>query len=596
MKTRRHTFTAVLGQAALFGVTALLGCDGESSLSDPDNWEFPTWQTKEDALGEGLTRTDDINARVFQGFNAVTDGSVGEECVLPKSGPISFAQFRAGSSTSEETLKYIESLDELQTSLQLDAKAQVKAGPLGVKASTSITKEFASSETSLSILLRSTAAYSVINQDNLELTDTARELATSDPAAFVRKCGTHFVSGVEYGAELRLLITIETNSVEEKERIRTELEAEGIQAGAATIDAGISTELSEVLKEEGVTVTARAETYGFQTSVSMTAVEKSPLDPSAMATARKAVEEMKQSVARDMCNDQGEAAPGGVCDGNPALGYLANGSRSARPTGVELRAYRAAANFPDDIASIDAFLEQRRLAENAVAYIEDHARAYNKLLRTYNEEIGGLLRSPTKYDYAVYNPDEVFEWVPQEELRKYAETMANGFDPDEGTGVSIIEDSLRECWDRAESGDFSGCQAEPKRLDGLQALFDSYQTMRIRPIYYSVLPEALEWQDAQPECAPGTRLPDKFEATRLFTAITGNPNVPQPEHADTVDAPWAIWVGDKFGDCDEGLLLELSNNGGETFCYKNPALDWDMELPAFCIPNAGPYGSEVPSL
>lgn len=580
---------------ASFALLSAFGCDAATEASDPGSWEFPSWGSKEDALGEGLSRTTDLGVRVFEGFNAVTDASVGEACVRADGDTTGFTPFRAGATTSEESLEYIESLDQLHESLQLDATAQVKAGPLGVDASTSITREFKSSETALSILLRTKSTYLVINQNRLDLTDEASALATSDPAAFVRKCGTHFVGGVEYGAELRLLITIQTNSIEEREAIRAGLEAEGIQAGPTTIGAGLSTSLSEVLEQKGVTVTAHAETQGFQSSVSLTAIEQNPLDPSAMALAKEAVADMKASIAHDLCHDQGESAPGGTCNGTKALGYLANGGRSARPTGVELRAYRAAADFPDDPASIDAFLAQRRLAENALAFIEDHARLYAKVLRVHSEEVGGLLDSPNPFDYAIYNPNDEFDWVTEQDLRKYAEMVLAGFDPENGSAVEIIADSLRDCWNRAESGDFGDCQGEPERLQAVRALFDSYETQRIRPIYYHLVEDTLEWQDAEEACPAGFRLPNKYEATRLYTAVTANPAVPEPRFADVLDEEWALWVADEFGGCDQGsgLFLEFGTDGGNTFCYENPALASDMELPVLCVPNAGPYGADV---
>jgi hypothetical protein len=576
-----------------------LGCDAEGEVwSDPEGWEFPEWETKEDTLADGLTRTSDTSALVFRGFNAVTDATVGETCVVPSAGPTELASFRAGADVSRQTMSYVESLEELQRELDLDVRAQVKVGPLGVEGRAGITESFKSTETSLALLLRSTHVYTVINQDQVELTDDALALARTDPEAFVRKCGTHFIAGVEYGAELRVLITIETNSVEQKEEIRAELGTSGIKAGPATIDADVAMTLSETLESRGVRVTAKAEAFGFDTGVSLVGIEANPLDPSALAVVEEATDELRASVERDRCNDRGTSAPGGQCDGHAALGYLANGGRTALPTGVDLRGYRLTANFPDDQATIDAFLEQHNRAQLALGYIGAHARRFQEIVRIFNDEVGGMLDAATPYDYAIYDLGDVLAFVPERELRAYAETMALGLDPRTGSAVEIIGDSLGPCWDRADFGDFSACQDAPA-LAGVDALIESYSQRRIRPVFYTIGERTAEWQDAASVCGPGTRLPNKYEATRLANALWRNPDIPEPRfEGDEIGTDVALWVADERGDCGtaEGTYACIGTKATAVHCYENPLLGSDMELPVLCIPNAGPYGAEVPPL
>ena len=595
----RQPLSAALLVALLAPVVA---CDAPPADGDPDAWEFPEHAGKDDALSGGLVASDAQTVRVFDGFNVVVDASVGDSCVQPRSGPIELAAFRAGGDISEETMRYVETLDELHEALDVSAQAQVKVGPLGGGASLGIAKDFKSTETSLAILLRSRHHYTVINQDSHFLTDEALELAEQDADAFVRKCGTHYVAGVEYGAELRILIQIETRSAQEKEEVRAELEANGIRAGAANIDAGVSTTLSETLTREGVTVTARTEIRGFEPSVSLAAIEGNPLDPSAMALAKQATEELHASVKADKCHDQGEHGPGS-CDGRPALGYAANGSRTARPVGVQLQPYRQTADFPNDADAINAFLEQEQAAERAMAFVGAHADLFNVVTRVYNDEVGAMLASNTPYDFTLYRPDKAFVAAAHDHVMAAAETLGELYDPERGGYTKLLATSVADCWDRAQFNDFSDCQGRPDAASSFQTVEDGLdrydEEMRIRPIYYTVADATSEWDEAVEACPAGSRLPNNFESTRLLAALAINPDVPEPRfRPDEVKGEWALWVSDEFGDCDSesGAYVEFEGSNVKTACYRNPLLASDMELPVFCIPNAGPYGANVPAL
>ncbi|MBL4688461.1 MAG: hypothetical protein JKY37_27985 [Nannocystaceae bacterium] len=574
-----------LGLLSLTLLSTVPACDpGESGKADdPHAWEFPNW-TKDDSLGDGPSRTSDPNVRIFRGYNVVTDDALGENCVIPDE-----QRYVAGSVEWAETMTLVETLEELNTALGIDAKAQVKAGPLGIDAGVQFSKSFRSSDTSLTLLLRTAQSYAVMNRDRVRLSETALQLAESSPADFTRKCGTHYVAGVQFGAELRVMITIETSSSQDKQELKTQLGLKGIKAGPADIGGQIKTEVSNLLAQKALRVSARAEAIGFTTSKSLAAIENDPLEGSGgLVEALKA--ELAASVDRDLCND------GGQCDGAVTVGYKENSNRSARPIAVEKRAYRAAVNFPQDDQSVDAFIEHDNEAAVALSLVEKHARVYTTTTRIYNEEVDAIRTSDTPYDFALYARNAFGELAAQESaLLNYADQQADIFGQEDGTAVRAIAESLNACWDRAVRGDFSGCQTRTG-LDEVYDILERYSKKRIRPVFYTVAEDTEEWDDIS--CPSGSRLPDRFEGSRLYAAVMRNPDIPAPRYTEGFfeNENHGIWVTDTEGYCDanEGLWLQYwSGNKLSYGCIENRLDTTDIELPVLCVPNAGPFGTAV---
>ncbi len=585
MNSSTRVFRTVRALLPQLLACSLLACDGGGGDAEPDeSWAYPE-AGKEDALADGPNPTTDRGVEIFRGYNVVTDNALGIECVEPRA-----RRYRAGATAWSETMTVVESLEEFHSALGIDAKAQVKAGPLGVDAGGSFNNEFTSNENTLTLLLRARASYGVVNRDPVALTEDALALAQSSPAEFARHCGTHFIEGVEYGAELRVLISVETESFRDKEEIKSQLAASGISAGPATVGAELKTSVSEILEQRASRISAKAEAFGFNTSASLAAIEGNPLD-SAAGLVEKIKTDLNTSIDADQCAD------GGGCASESIGGYEDNSNRSAAPVGVSKRTYRTATNFPKDTASLEAFRAHDNQIAGALTNVEKHARAYATVSSIYHQEIGAILESEVPYDFAIYGTGEFGSSAAnQQKLIERAAQMRDVFNLDDGEAVALISDSIATCWDRAVQGDFTGC--DETELDRVDALLDDYAERRIRPVYY-LLPsdETVEWQDA--ECPDKTRLPDRFEASRLYAAVRRNQTIPEPRYTEEYfeNENFGIWVREP-GFCaqDEGAWVQFKANTLAAGCYENRLATVDIELPVLCVPTAGPFGASVREL
>jgi hypothetical protein len=589
-----------LALALPLGLTA---CDpgSEEDDSDPDSWAYPDWSTKSDDLGSGLTATRDAVVQIFDGYNRVTDTPGGRNCVLPSPGPLELAAFRAGGDVLTTELQYISTREELEEALGIDAQATIKVGPLGGGGSFGFAKTYKSSENTLAILLRTRQMYTVVNQQRHNLTDEALGMLESDASQFVRECGTGYIAGVAYGAELSLLIQIETSSLAETMEIKSKLETQGIKAGPATIDASLGQKFTSALENESAKVSVKVEARGFVPKVDINAL--GALDANAFMVAGTAQKELQDSVALDKCHDQGDSGPG-TCGGAPARGYLANGARVGVPMGVLALPFTRTANLPGDQAIVDGLLEVNRAADNAIAVLEDYADIYRTMVGIHNDEVGAMLDSDAPYDFAIFDPsDELRAEITFTGLQSIASEWADAYEPEGGSEVRKLADLVQVCWSRAQFGDFSDCQTDPAETSEGQeilATIQEYAGTRIRPVYYTFAPDAVEWDIAADECATGFRPPTASEAARLWSAVERNPGI--PESADgpgVLQSNRGAWFDDKGVDCreEEGAFIErLSSGQFATGCHENGFFSDDPELVALCVPTSGVYGSSVPEL
>jgi hypothetical protein len=579
-----------------------LGCAADDGGSaDPSEWEFPAWASKSDDIGSGLTSTRDPVVLAFDGYNHVADIPIGRNCVLPEPGQLEFASFRAGGDQLTTEFTYIDTRESLEEALGIDAAAAIKIGPLGGGGSLGIAKRFKSSNKSLAILLRTRQVYTVVNQDRHNLTGDALSMLQSDASQFVRECGTGYIAGVAYGAELTLLIQIEASTLDESKEVKTKLEAEGIKAGPAQIDGSLGTAFSRALSNENVKVSVHVEARGFVPQVDIGAL--GALDENAFTVAGEAQKELQASVARDKCHDQGDAGPG-TCDGAAAKGYLANGARVAVPMGVLHQPFQRAANFPGGQAVVDSLLEVDRDANEAIATLVEYAELYRAMVGIHNDEVGAMLASDAPYEFMFYdNSDQPLQGVSFPQVQDYAATWAPAYEPDNGTQVRALADAVRDCWSRAQFGDFSDCQARPRETEAASEVMETmatYAEQRVRQVYYNFDATALNHGPAETACPPGSRQPSAAEATRLWFAVERNPAMPACTDIDAIlEGDNGIWYDDGGASCaeEEGAWIEKGNDGTfRTGCHEDGFFSDDPELVALCVPTSGVYGANIPEL
>jgi len=582
-------------------ILLMAACDAGPD-EDPDSWEFPEWGGKEDQIGSVLTVTRDPSAQVFDGYNHVVDAAIRRNCVLPKDGGLAFADFRAGGDQISTELQYLTSRKQLEQALDIDTQAKLALGPLGGAGQLALSRTFKSSERTVSILLRSRHVYTVINQQSHALTDEALAVLQSDPGQFARECGTDYIAGVAHGAELVLLIQIESATLDKKLQVQSKLEASGIKAGPASLDASLGAKFTSALADETVNVSVSVQARGFVPTVDLAAL--ATLDGDAFGVAAAAQKELRASVELDKCHDQGETGPG-TCGSAKARGYLGNGARVAVPMGILRQQFQRTANFPSSPALVDALLQASRAADQANAVLEDYAEIYDAMLAIHADEVGALVASDRPFDFGIYDTtpamreDFTFdEWVA------HATGWAEAFEPASGELVEKLAAALQPCWSRAEFTDFSECATKPASTPDGQAVLATiaeYAEARVRPVFYTAGPDAVKHGDALGSCPTGWRLPSKAEANRLWFAIERNPDIAAPVNADgQLQSERATWYEDAGQDCasNEGAYLErLADGTFRTGCYVPGGIfASDMRLPAACVPKSGLWGTNVPKL
>lgn len=595
----RRTFSSALALAAL--VLSVPACTPASS-DDPETWEFPDWGTKGDQIGTALTVTHDASAQVFDGYNRVVDAAIRRNCVLPEDGGLALADFRAGGDVIDTELQYLSSRKQLEQALDIDAQAKLALGPLSGSGQVGLGQSFRSSDRTVSILLRSRHVYTVINQQAHELTDGALATLQSDPAQFIRECGTEYIAGVAHGAELVMLIQIESSTLDKKLQVESKLAASGIKAGPATLDASLGSKFASALADESAEVSVFVQSRGFVPSVDLAALSK--LDGDAFAVAAEAQKQLRASVELDKCHDQGAAGPG-TCGGAPARGYLGNGARVAVPIGILRQEFQRTGNFPGTSVIVDAMLEAARAADQANAVIEDFAELYDAVLSVHADEAGAMVDGGRPYDFGIYDTTPmVREDFTYDEWTDHAAGWAETFDPGGGEAIDRLTAALQPCWSRAEFGDFSDCATKPGQTDdgeALLALFAEYDGARVRPVFYASAVNPTTHGDALGSCPKAWRLPTKAEASRLWYAIERSPDVAAPTAGDGIlQNQRAAWYDDAGQDCaaEDGAYLErLADGTFKTGCYRGGGVfSSSMRLPALCVPKTGLWGTGVPKL
>jgi hypothetical protein len=591
----RHAYT--LGLAFV-----LAACTTTDGREDSEGWTFPQWGSKEDQLGLALTVTRDPSAQVFDGYNHVVDAAIRKNCVLPEDGGLEFADFRAGGDLISTELSYLTSRKQLEQALDIDTQAKLALGPLNGSGQLELHRNFKSSERTVSILLRSRHVYTVINQQSHALTDEALAVLQADPAQFARECGTDYIAGVAHGAELVMLVQIESTTLDKKMQMQSKLEASGIKAGPASFDASLGASFMSALADESARVSVSVQSRGFVPSVDLAALAK--LDGDAFAVAATAQKELRASVELDKCHDQGDAGPG-ACGGAAARGYLGNGARVAVPMGILRQQFQRTANFPSTPALVEALLSSSRAADQASSVLEDYAELYDGILAIHVDEVGAMMESERPFDFGIYDTTPaVREDFTFDEWLAHATSWAESFDPEDGDLVETLADALQPCWSRAEFMDFSECATKPEATSAGQAVLATmaeYAEARVRPVFYAAAEDAVEHDDALHSCPQGWRLPNESEASRLWYAIERNPEIAAPVNAEgRLMTDRAGWYDDAGQDCDsnEGAFLERLPDGTfTTGCFANGGfLASNLLLPVTCVPKTGVWGTNVPKL
>lgn len=172
------------------------------------------------------------------GWNSVTNEAVPSVCV-------EFVEGREPAQTRSMSMHEVSDNYDLMQRMGMSAEASVKAIGLETSGKASFAKDTHISRFSSNFVMNATVengvrytapsragsgdgAASAVPAGEVRLTAGALELAKRrDPAEFIHRCGHGYVSAVHSGAKLTAVITVDTNSREEHQRVSAELSGSG---------------------------------------------------------------------------------------------------------------------------------------------------------------------------------------------------------------------------------------------------------------------------------------------------------------------------------------------------------------------------------
>lgn len=565
--------------------------------------------------GEAISTTNET-LEIYSGYDLLFDRTTPSPCIQRADGQA--PDMLVTSPQLELTVDTISNRDELARSLGVDMGLQAAYGPVSGNAAFNLLNEYSQSSRSISFLLKMREGYVVRtrNRNDVQLTEHAQELLSTDLNRFVSECGTDYVDGIRFGAELFVMITFTAESDQAASEIKSSIE---MTSRVPTVEANgeLSMTMTENASHQGVTTSIRAVANGFDI------IETSTADGGcaniqgedgesllAMLASDGVTPElfnhidcikglMHQSVATDRCRDAGE----GSCDGAASPGYHAAGYRNSGPTGVVLGRYSAAQGVTADSSAFNYINTQRQQVE---LFVRDINRIRLQTRNVYIDDLRPFLEAPAE-DRALYNVSGSNGVArSMNELVSVVQSWVDMFHPaDEQQWGSVDRDLtglIEACWESSALNLEHSCIPENQRADNLPecqnalAELERYEnTSRISRLDVVVLPETIMFDDvayigssaveACSEIGVGYRLPTRSEVQLLDLLILAGP-VPW-----TPDAPNEVWYGDA-ADCGDNLMdinpaYHATQQGGEFLCTGRTA-----SRAAICVPSSGP----VPAL
>ena len=154
--------------------------------------------------------------------------------------------------TNEETeLSTKTTAEARSTALRINAAASVSVGVVSASAGVGLATNQRFSRHDLIIAIQvSVTTRSETYESGIRLIDEVADLAATNPVQFLATCGDRYISSVTRGGELLILLTISTQSEEDRSALETSLSAS--YAGTGSIDVDVARELQQTLSERRV--------------------------------------------------------------------------------------------------------------------------------------------------------------------------------------------------------------------------------------------------------------------------------------------------------------------------------------------------------
>jgi hypothetical protein len=568
---------------------ALLGFVCAACVADDssvDDWSDPG--KADDPTAGGVVATHAPEVRVLDGFHALLDTTSGPCLESTGTGP----QFQIGAIEKLFELRFLKEKEDLAQTLGIDVGLKIKYGAASGAATASFLDNFKQTGSATHLLVSARASYRVTNRRPVKLTTDAAELLTSDPRAFLHRCGNFYVNGVEHEAQLFVMIRLDAQTEDAARTITADL---GLQGGttALGVDATVKGKLEQLAKREDVTVEVSVLDRGFLTDGGTTGVISSLLAGGLDAMTFDKIDGVRRSMLdslnADACRDGGMGLA--QCTGDRP-GYAENAVRNAVPVRIDLRPYARATNAPVGGAG-SPYETMRKLIDGANRHLRALSRNATRMDAIVNDEIGPFLDAPAtrQATYGIAPPAAPVFTL--DALIATASRFRDTFDPEHlGSPAAALHDEISRCWASTLEGGIDTC-ATPDAVPELPqmkateaALADYTASGRVVPLRFSV-DGVQRFEDAEASCASkARRLPTFDEAQRLAIAI-GFAELPRTTETRLA---FAAWHADR-SMCTGGQFGTFSNIPGgahgnlctpDTFLAQHP-------VTTLCVPPGGPF-------
>lgn len=554
-------------------------------------------------------------------YHELFDKSADTPCVKYQDGGL---YARVSEPARNLSIDMVSSKEDLARKLGVDLNVKARYGVIAGNAAVNLLDEYSSSSNSVSYLLEARNDYVV--RDHVQgdraiiLSEAGVKALSAGPNEFVRRCGTHYLNAVRYGARFYILITYKAMSHESKLTMDASLGIDGSIAASGDI----KTRLETTAKQSGVHVTIKTASTGFQLQQApsgeiIKAFESAKVDQALFSAAAKLYLAMAEAVQQDYCMDSGEAQ----CKGQQSPGYFNRTRRDTSVTGAQLASYHSLGNATNSAA----FGKIKKRVEAVNRYLRAYSETQVRMESIYNDEIRPFLDADQKQK-AMYNvappgkplrtPQDVYNVAKKLDELIYPPTGGVM-----GTLRADIHDRIAACLDAVnvditasctKGEQYSGSGQAPNReleaeetkaYNQLYGFFDDYHdTKRILPLAVSPAPVAVGYGLAKVQCdvlatvvnrqleKAGSsnkvvyRLPKYSEV--LWLAPMLSHGAVKWSGASIANATWYAPEGSK-GSCgsDHPYLLNEPGSASATFAC---AVDdwWDDALVPLCVPASGP--------
>ena len=581
-------------------------------------------ESQDEAVTESdIVTTYNGDLSLLGSYNELFDKAADTQCVRYENGG---EHARVAEPSRDLSIELVKKKEELAQKLGVDLNMKTRYAMVGGNAAIGLVNEYTSATNAVTFLLSARSDYvvrDVIKEgQSIVLTQEGKDALAEGPGEFSRRCGTHYVDAVRYGARFYLLITYQASSHESKTKMDANLGIDGGLAGSGDI----KSRLERAAKTDGVNVTIKAASNGFwldskPAAEVVKALESASVDQNLFAAASQLYFAMTKEVENEFCMDAGQAQ----CRDGVSPGYFARSQRDAAVTGVQLGAYHTLKNATWESPENPFEIIKGRV-EAAKRFVRNYSELEVRMDNIYNDEIRPFLESAPK-DKAMFNIAP-----PGKPLRTPTEVFNVAMDIDEliypPTGGVMgwlrkdIHDRIVACLDKVNVDIIASCTSddelqagtedpgreleadETKAWNELYAFFEDYHNnKRILPLHVTFNDNAVTFKRAQEHCDSlasklNKELAENGSSNKIVYRLARGSEIkalaPVLSHGNVqwtdADIQHATWYNPNNGNsCSPDYPYYKNEPAGSTATYGCALNDWwDDDLVTICVPASGP--------